>query len=42
MREKDPDTTASSKAWANWWMVVLLTKLANRAERFGGHPGEPS
>lgn len=37
MREKDLDTTASSKAWANWWMVVLLTMLANRTERFVGH-----
>lgn len=40
-REKDPSTAAGLMAWENWWMVVLLTMLANRRKRFAGHPGEP-
>lgn len=40
-REKDPSTAAGLMAWEHWWMVVLLTMLAIRRERFAGHPGEP-
>lgn len=29
VREKDPRTTASWMAWANWWLVVLLATLPN-------------